>query len=98
MTAPSVVTFIPSLGLETAVKIGVAAVQGAVSEHVDAVRSAAGRLGLEADVVAVRDRPAFEATDGLIIPGGESTTISKLFSRTGLRDEIRRRVVPLRPR
>ncbi len=92
MTGLCAVTFLSRARVETAVKIGVAAVQGAVSEHVDAVRAAASRLGVEAEVVGVRDRASFSGTDGLIIPGGESTTISKMFAHTGLRDEIRRRV------
>lgn len=72
--------------------VGVSAVQGAVSEHVVAVRRAARALGLEVDVVPVRTRADLARTDGLIIPGGESTTISKLFVREGLVDALRVRV------
>lgn len=73
-------------------RIGVSAVQGAVSEHLVALERAAQAAGLSVTVVPVRTRAAFAETDGLIIPGGESTTISKLFRREGLIDEIRRRV------
>lgn len=41
----------------------------------------------------MRTRAAFDTTHALVIPGGESTTISKLFVREGLGDAIRRRVV-----
>lgn len=53
-------------------KIGVLALQGDFAEHVAVLR----RLGVEADEVRL---PAeLDALDGLIIPGGESTTIGKL--------------------
>lgn len=74
-------------------RIGVSAVQGAVSEHVDALKGAAARRGLEVEVVPVRTRRDLEKTDGLVLPGGESTTMSKLFIREGLLDAIRRRVI-----
>jgi 5'-phosphate synthase pdxT subunit len=53
-------------------RIGVLALQGAFREHVDRLK----RLGAEA--VEVRRREQLEGLDGLIIPGGESTTIGKL--------------------
>lgn len=73
-------------------RIGVSAVQGAVSEHVDALKGAANRSGLEVEVVPVRSLRDLEKTDGLVLPGGESTTMSKLFVREGLVEAIRRRV------
>lgn len=73
-------------------RVGVSAVQGAVSEHEDALRAAAARLGLDVTVVPVRKLADFEATDALVLPGGESTTISKLFAREGITEAIRRRV------
>ncbi len=73
-------------------RIGIAAVQGAVSEHVQAIETANRRLGLKAQAVPVRTREQFKTTDALIIPGGESTAISRLFSREGLHEAIRERV------
>lgn len=73
-------------------RIGIAAVQGAVSEHVQAVITANQRTGLDAEPIPVRTRAHFEATDALIIPGGESTAISRLFAREGLHEAIRDRV------
>ena len=64
-------------------KIGVLALQGSFAEHTVAL----GRLGAEA--VLVRTRADVEGIDGLIIPGGESTTIGKLLVLSGLRDFIR---------
>lgn len=53
-------------------RIGVLALQGAFIEHIHALH----RLGIEA--VEVRLPEDLEGLDGLIIPGGESTTIGKL--------------------
>lgn len=74
------------------VKVGVAAVQGAVSEHELALQGAAQALGMDIEVVSVRTKADFEATDALVIPGGESTTISKLFVREGLVPAVQKRV------
>jgi pyridoxal 5'-phosphate synthase pdxT subunit len=63
-------------------RIGVLALQGAFIEHVHALR----RLG--ADAVEIRRPPDLDGIDGLIIPGGESTTIGKLIDRFALRDPI----------
>ena len=65
-------------------KIGVLASQGAFAEHIAILE----RLGVEA--VAVRLPEDLEGIDGLIIPGGESTTISKLMVHYKLSDPIRK--------
>lgn len=54
--------------------IGVLDVQGAVTEHVDAMHACG------VDVRRVRLARDFDGIDGLIIPGGESTTLSKLLT------------------
>ena len=61
-------------------KVGVVALQGAVSEHIDAVKRAFLEMELEGDVGIVRSKSGLESCQGLIIPGGESTTISRLLS------------------
>lgn len=63
-------------------RIGVLALQGAFIEHLDAFRS----IGLEA--VPVRLPADLERISGLVLPGGESTTMRKLIDRWGLRDPI----------
>lgn len=70
-------------------KIGVLAVQGAFREHAAVLR----RLG--ADVVEVRKPEHLEGLDGLVIPGGESTTITRLIRLYGLEDAIRAFVRPV---
>ncbi|HZD11652.1 MAG TPA: pyridoxal 5'-phosphate synthase glutaminase subunit PdxT [Candidatus Binatia bacterium] len=64
-------------------KIGVLALQGAFLEH----RKKLERLGVE--VVEVRLPQDLEGLDGLIIPGGESTTIGKLAVEYGLVEPLK---------
>lgn len=63
-------------------RIGVLALQGDFAEHIDALEAAG------AEAVEVRKVEQLEALDGLIIPGGESTTIAKLMDRFGFREAI----------
>lgn len=67
-------------------RIGVLGLQGAFTEHVDALRGALDALGLEGTVATVRRREEVAALDGLVMPGGESTTISKLLRAFGVHD------------
>jgi len=64
-------------------KIGVLASQGAFIEHITKLR----QLGVEA--VPVRLPEELEGLDGLIIPGGESTSISKLMLAYNLAEKIK---------
>lgn len=63
--------------------VGILALQGAFREH----RRAFARLGV--DAVEVRLPAQLEGLDGLVIPGGESTTITKLMLAYRLDDAIR---------
>ena len=65
-------------------KIGVLAVQGNVREHAAMLR----RLG--ADVVEVRKPEQLDGLDGLVIPGGESTAITRLMRLYGIDEALRR--------
>ncbi|MDP2931732.1 MAG: pyridoxal 5'-phosphate synthase glutaminase subunit PdxT [Chloroflexota bacterium] len=64
-------------------KIGVLAAQGAFAEHIAALL----KLGVE--VVPVRLPEELKGLDGLIIPGGESTSIAKLMTDYNLTAELR---------
>jgi 5'-phosphate synthase pdxT subunit len=66
----------------TGSKLGVLALQGAFAEH----RSVVEALGAHA--VEVRTPGDLAAVDGLILPGGESTTMSLLLDKNGLRDAV----------
>jgi 5'-phosphate synthase pdxT subunit len=63
-------------------RIGVLALQGDFAEHLRALADAG------AEAVEVRKIEQLEGLDGLIIPGGESTTISKLMERFGFREAV----------
>jgi len=76
---------------ERSMRVGVVGVQGDVSEHVDAVRRAMEEEGLSGDAVTVRRPLDLAKVDALTIPGGESTTISKLLVKFELFDGILRR-------
>ena len=67
-------------------RLGILALQGDFREHAELVEP----MGLEA--VMVRRPEELERLDGLIIPGGESTTIGKLAERFGLVEPLRQAV------
>ena len=66
-------------------KVGVLALQGAFKLHVQALK----RLGVEA--IEVRTLENFEAAQALIIPGGESTTMSFLLESSGIFEALQER-------
>jgi 5'-phosphate synthase pdxT subunit len=67
---------------------GVVAVQGDVAEHADAITRAAAAHGHEVDVIEVRRSGLVPDCDLLSMPGGESTTISRLLHREGIAEEV----------
>src|SRR5688572_22583255 len=66
--------------------IGVLALQGDVPEHLAALREAG------AEAVTVKTRQRLEQVDGLVIPGGESTTVGMLLERFDLMAPLRARI------
>jgi len=69
--------------------IGVLAVQGDFAEHAAMLRRAAATLDVPVRVAEVRTPKDLEGLDGLIVPGGESTTIGKLLVAYGLEQPIK---------
>jgi 5'-phosphate synthase pdxT subunit len=67
-------------------RIGVLALQGDVDEHLVALQN------VGAKPLAVKTRAELERVDGLVIPGGESTTVMKLLARFELAEPIVARV------
>jgi pyridoxal 5'-phosphate synthase pdxT subunit len=63
-------------------RVGVLSLQGDVGEHVRALEQ------LDCEVVKVRTVEQLESVDGLILPGGESTTIAHLLTTSGLSDVL----------
>jgi 5'-phosphate synthase pdxT subunit len=78
-------------------KAGVIAVQGDVAEHAAAVRSAAAAHDESAEVVEIRESGIVPDCDALLMPGGESTTISRLIHREGIASEIADHVAAGKP-
>ncbi len=77
-----------------ALRIGVLALQGDFAEHAAMLRRVDGRDGVGDSVAVLEVRLPAElaAIDGLIIPGGESTTIGKLMAAYDLLEPLRRRI------
>jgi len=73
-------------------QVGVLAVQGAVAEHEAALRA------VGAEPRQVRTAEGLEGLDGLVVPGGESTTFGLVAERSGLlealRSAVRERALP----
>lgn len=75
------------------ITIGVLALQGAFFEHIKLLRQAASevslRNGLSWQFVEVRKVEELDACDALIIPGGESTALSLVATRSGMLEPLR---------
>ena len=75
--------------------VGVLALQGAFSEHIQLLRQAAAALkqnkGVDAKwaFIEVRTPEQLARCEGLIIPGGESTAISLVAARSGILEPLR---------
>ncbi|WP_312755390.1 pyridoxal 5'-phosphate synthase glutaminase subunit PdxT [Rummeliibacillus suwonensis] len=65
------------------VRIGVLALQGAVREHIKAIEA------VGAKAVSVKHKDELQDLDGLILPGGESTTMRKLIDRYDMMQALR---------
>ena len=72
-------------------KFGVLALQGAFREHIQMLR------GMDVDAIEVRLPEQLDQVEGLIIPGGESTTIGKIATQYGLIEPIRNMVAQGKP-
>jgi 5'-phosphate synthase pdxT subunit len=73
-------------GSAPVVKVGVLALQGAFAAHARCVRA------LDAEPVEVRTPDQLDEVDALILPGGESTTMSMLLETSGLFDPLAARL------
>lgn len=68
-------------------KIGILGFQGAIIEHQQHLE----KIGLQA--VIIRYPEQLDEIDGIILPGGESTTMGKLLNRTGMMEPLREKIV-----
>ena len=71
--------------------------QGDVSEHAAAIRRAGAAHGEDVTVAEIRQSGTVPDCDVLLLPGGESTTISRHLSREGIDREIRDHVAAGKP-
>jgi 5'-phosphate synthase pdxT subunit len=78
-------------------RAGVLAVQGDVSEHARAIERAAAAHNESAEVVEISEAGLVPDCDVLLMPGGESTTISRLVHREGIASEIEAHVADGKP-
>ncbi len=76
--------------MKRALCIGVLAYHGDVQEHIDATISAARKLHREIIIIPVRTKQDMVGLDGLIIPGGESTTLYKLSQKEGIFSQMKK--------
>ena len=72
--------------------VGVLSVQGDVQENLLSTKAAIDELGIDGKVIDVRKPEEISQLDGLIIPGGESTTIGQLSLVNGSLKEIKQKV------
>jgi pyridoxal 5'-phosphate synthase pdxT subunit len=79
---------VPEPARPAPIRVGVLAVQGAVGEHLDALRRAATKRAWDVEAVAVRTPKDLASVHGLVLPGGESTTISRLLRSGQLQDAV----------
>uniref|UniRef100_A0A7J3ZJ69 Pyridoxal 5'-phosphate synthase subunit PdxT n=1 Tax=Fervidicoccus fontis TaxID=683846 RepID=A0A7J3ZJ69_9CREN len=70
-------------------KIGVLALQGDCPEHEIAIERAARKLNLDVSTARVKSKADLSDISGIVLPGGESTTIGRLLKRTGLLEPLR---------
>lgn len=75
------------------ITVGVLALQGAFQEHLQLLRQAAAVIGPDNDstwdFIEVRTAAELSRCDALIIPGGESTTMSLVAARSNLLEPLR---------
>lgn len=77
----------------TIITVGVLALQGAVYEHIKLLHQALAQLKQDSEIrwkfLEVRTEQELATCDALIIPGGESTTVSLVAARSNLLEPLR---------
>lgn len=68
-------------------RLGVLALQGGVIEHIRHLEA------LEVEVVEVKTTEQLKSIQGIILPGGESTTMGELLRETGMLEALRKRIL-----
>lgn len=71
------------------ITVGVLALQGAFVEHVQLLKQATSQAPAQWEFIEVRTPPELQRCDALILPGGESTTMSLVAARSNLLEPLR---------
>lgn len=74
------------------INIGVIGIQGAISEHIDTMKKSLKEKKIKGKVKQIKNKSQLDEIQGLIIPGGESTTISRIIYSSGLYDKIKNKI------
>ncbi|EWG08015.1 MAG: glutamine amidotransferase subunit PdxT [Candidatus Aramenus sulfurataquae] len=73
-------------------KVGVIAYQGSFEEHALQLKRAFDALSIQGEIVAVKRPSELSQVDGIIIPGGESTTIGIVAQKLGVLDVLKEKI------
>ena len=65
-------------------EIGIIGIQGAISEHIISMKKTFKKNKKNGNVFIIKNKNDLEKIDALILPGGESTTISKILNKSGI--------------
>ncbi len=74
------------------VSIGIIGIQGAISEHVSSMNDTLESVNNPGKVIVIKDPLQIDKIDALIIPGGESTTISNILFQSGFYKPILKKI------
>lgn len=71
-------------------KIGIVGFQGAIKEHIKALEQALQRKKENGEVIWLKNKSQLDVVDGVVIPGGESTTIGQLMKSSRIFEEVKK--------
>ena len=74
------------------ISVGVIGLQGAVSEHFTSMKNALKETNISGKISIIKNKDDLSNIDAIILPGGESTTISRILYESGLYDVISSRL------
>ncbi|MEF8847635.1 MAG: pyridoxal 5'-phosphate synthase glutaminase subunit PdxT [Candidatus Thermoplasmatota archaeon] len=72
--------------------IGIIGIQGAISEHKTVLEKTYQEMGIKGSTLIVRNKSNIEKIEGLIIPGGESSTISKVLKKNKMQEQLSKKI------
>jgi 5'-phosphate synthase pdxT subunit len=73
-------------------KVGILAYQGSFEEHALQTKLAINKLHINADIIPVKKPSELNNVDGIILPGGESTTIGIMAQKLGVLDILKDKI------